>query len=88
MPILFLLKVEKHSEIPGTFLMKIFKDFSHILSYKDGFIFGNLRFYIDDFIKIVGEVPVAIKLIEETHGMGAVLAETKKAEKFRFTPSF
>ncbi|QVL58326.1 MAG: hypothetical protein KFB93_04380 [Simkaniaceae bacterium] len=50
--------------------------------------FGNLRFYIDDFIKIVGEVPVAIKLIEETHGMGAVLAETKKAEKFRFTPSF
>ncbi|MCB1116879.1 MAG: 30S ribosomal protein S6--L-glutamate ligase [Chlamydiia bacterium] len=34
---------------------------------------------IDDLIKLVGGVPVVIKLIEGTQGIGVVLAETKKA---------
>lgn len=33
----------------------------------------------DDLIKLVGGVPVVIKLIEGTQGIGVVLAETKKA---------
>lgn len=34
---------------------------------------------IDDLIKLVGGVPVVIKLLEGTQGIGVVLAETKKA---------
>lgn len=34
---------------------------------------------IDDLIELVGGVPVVIKLIEGTQGVGVVLAETKKA---------
>ncbi|QVL58323.1 MAG: 30S ribosomal protein S6--L-glutamate ligase [Simkaniaceae bacterium] len=41
--------------------------------------FANSPDDIDDLIKLVGGVPVVIKLIEGTQGMGVVLAETKKA---------
>ncbi|OGT16380.1 MAG: ribosomal protein S6 modification protein [Gammaproteobacteria bacterium RIFCSPLOWO2_12_FULL_38_14] len=34
---------------------------------------------IDDLIKIVGEPPLVIKLVEGTQGIGVVLAETKQA---------
>lgn len=34
---------------------------------------------IDDLIKLVGNVPLVIKLLEGTQGIGVVLAETKKA---------
>lgn len=34
---------------------------------------------IDDLIKLVGNAPVVIKLLEGTQGIGVVLAETKKA---------
>ena len=34
---------------------------------------------IDDLVRMVGGVPVVIKLLEGTQGVGVVLAETKKA---------
>lgn len=36
---------------------------------------------IDDLIKMVGEPPLVIKLLEGTQGIGVVLAETRKATK-------
>lgn len=36
---------------------------------------------IDDLLKMVGGVPVVIKLLEGTQGIGVMLAETKKAAK-------
>lgn len=36
---------------------------------------------IDDLIKMIGEPPLVIKLLEGTQGIGVVLAETRKAAK-------
>ncbi len=41
--------------------------------------FAHKTFYSEDLIKMVGGVPLVVKLLQGTQGIGVVLAETKKA---------
>jgi ribosomal protein S6--L-glutamate ligase len=44
-------------------------------------VFAREGEYTEELLDIVGGAPVVIKLLEGTHGIGVVLAETKKAAK-------